>query len=246
MQLRILGSGTAAGETGRNCSGYLIDERFLFDCGPGIWSALYSKSRPAIPINHLFLSHFHVDHFADLIPMLWTRWLFALKSPQPIMNIYGPAGLKDWFKELTSVHREWVKDLDIALHELKQGRKEVDNYLVKTLPTIHIENSICYRITDQHGKSLFYSGDTTWNDNLAILARSCDLAIIEAAVLPEDQIEVHLTPQQAAQVAARAKVKTLVLTHIYPQVWPAGPSKIAAAYFDGEIIEAEDNMVIDI
>jgi len=246
MQLNILGSGTTAGETGRNCSGYLIDGRFLFDCGPGIWSALFSKSKPAIPINHIFLSHFHVDHFADLIPLLWTRWLFALKSPQPLMNVYGPAGLRDWFKELTNLHQEWVKDLDISLHELKQGKKEVDNYLVETLPTIHIGNSICYRLTDQRGKSLFYSGDTSWNDNLAILAHSCDLAIIEASVLPEDQTEVHLTPQQAAQVAARAQAKTLVLTHLYPQVWPAGPSKIAAAFFHGEIIEAEDNMVINI
>jgi len=245
MQLKILGSGTTAGETGRNCSGYLIDERFLFDCGPGIWSALYSKSKPAIPINHIFLSHFHVDHFADLIPFLWTRWVFELKNRQTL-NIFGPVGLKEWFVKLVIVHREWVDELDIVLHELDQGEKEVDNYLVETLSTIHIENSICYRITDRHGKSIFYSGDSAWNDNLAILARSCDLAIIEASVLPEDQIEVHLTPQQAAQVAARAKVKTLMLTHLYPQVWPAGPSKIAAAYFSGEIIEAEDNMVINI
>ena len=149
---------------------------------------------------------------------------------------------------MTESHFPGLYELDIALHELEQGKKEVDNYLVETLPTIHIENSICYRITDQYGKSLFYSGDSTWNDNLAILARSCDLAIIEAAVLPlgGDQIEVHLTPQQAAQLAARAKVKTLVLTHLSPQVWPAGPSKIAAAYFSGKIIEAEDNMVINI
>ena len=46
MQVRVLGCGTIAGRTGKNCSGYLIDEQILLDCGPGIWSALYSAEQP--------------------------------------------------------------------------------------------------------------------------------------------------------------------------------------------------------
>jgi len=40
MLLKILGSGTIKTAYLKNCSGYLINDEFLLDCGTGIWRAL--------------------------------------------------------------------------------------------------------------------------------------------------------------------------------------------------------------
>ena len=243
MQLRVLGSGTISGRTGRKCSGYLIDEQILIDCGPGIWSALYSADQRLKPINNILISHFHVDHIADLIPFLWRRWVLEMER-QNNLSLYGPTGLPEWFDKLIAVHRDWIKDLSISLHELDDEKKTVGSYTVKARLTGHTENSICLRISDAGDKSVFYSGDSGWNENLIRLADSSDLAIMDCANSVQNQTKDHLTPVLAAKVAELAGVKRLMLTHLYPEVWQFEPAIEAARYFKGEIILAQDELVV--
>jgi ribonuclease BN (tRNA processing enzyme) len=243
MQLRVLGSGTISGRTGRKCSGYLIDEQILVDCGPGIWSALYSADRELKPINHILISHFHVDHIADLVPFLFRRWVLETER-QNNLSLYGPRGLPDWFDKLTAVHRDWTKDLSISLQELDDEKTEVGSYKVKACLTGHTENSICLRISDADDKSLFYSGDSGWNEDLIRLAKSSDLAIMDSANSAQNQTKDHLTPVLAAKIADLAGVKRLMLTHLYPEVWEFEPAVEAARYFKGEIILAQDELTV--
>ena len=243
MKIRVLGSSTIAGRTGSNCSGYLIDRQVLLDCGPGIWSALYSTEQPSEPINHILLSHFHVDHISDLIPFLWRRWVLETER-QNLLSIYGPGGLNVWFKKILIPHGDWIKDLTISLHELGNRKTEAGLYSIETRSTGHTANSICIKLSDTLDKSLFYSGDSGWNNNLIELATGCDLAIIDSANSPENQSEDHMTPDQAARVASSSKVKRLMLTHLYPKVWDTDPAKAAARHFNGEILLARDRQVV--
>ena len=62
-----------------------------------------------------------------------------------------------------------------------------------------------------------------------------------------DTIDYHSTVEQAAQTAARAGAKTLVLTHMVPT--PAAGSAdewlaLATAHFDGEVVFGEDLLSI--
>ena len=243
MQLRVLGSGTILGRTGRKCSGYLIDEQILVDCGPGIWSALYSAEQNLKPINHILISHFHVDHTADLVPFLFRRWVLETER-QNNLSLYGPRGLPDWFDKLTAVHRDWLKELLITFHEFGDEKTEVVSHKVEACLTGHTENSICLRISDADDKSVFYSGDSGWNEDLIKLAESSDLAILDCAKPVQDQTEDHLTPVLAAKIADLAGVKRLMLTHLYPEVWGFEPANEAARYFKGEIILAQDELVV--
>ena len=243
MKLNILGSGTIAGRTGRNCSGYLVDEKILIDCGPGVWHALYGKNKYEKFIDTILISHFHVDHVADLIPFLWHRWVLN-KDHKKNLSIYGPLDLREWFKNLMQVHSEWVNDLQISLHELSKSKINIGLYKIETLPTKHSKNSICYRITDSKKRTMFYSGDSGWCENLIKLSKSCDLSLIEASNTLSTQTDDHLTPELAGKIADLSGTSCLVLTHLYPEVFNINPAKKASQFFKGEIIIARDNMVI--
>ncbi|MBN1683011.1 ribonuclease Z [Candidatus Bathyarchaeota archaeon] len=70
----------------------------------------------------------------------------------------------------------------------------------------------------RRGRRLIYSGDTSYNDNLINLAQFADVLIHEAT-FTEDLInratdDGHTTAKQAAELALKANVKLLILTHI--------------------------------
>jgi ribonuclease Z len=59
----------------------------------------------------------------------------------------------------------------------------------------------------------------------------------------QDILDYHSTVEQAAQTAARAGVKTLVMTHYVPPMVPGDEDawrSLAAAHFSGEIVLGND------
>jgi ribonuclease BN (tRNA processing enzyme) len=239
MKVRVLGSGTIVGSTGRNCSGYLVDDRILVDCGPGIWGALYKSPGRRLPVDTVLLSHLHLDHVADLIPLLFARYVTEAGKEQAF-SVYSSAGTRARLGRLLAPHRRWLREVSYALHELRTTAARVGEYTVRSLPTGHTAESVCFRITDRAGVSLFYSGDATWSDGIVELARSCELAIVEAAQPSDRPAPDHLTPRLAGRLAAQASVKTLLLAHCYPQVLEGDPVAEAAASFSGKVILAQD------
>jgi len=244
MTVRILGSGTIAGKINRNCSGYLVDKCLLLDCGPGIWRALDSSGSELRLINDVIISHFHVDHTSDLIVLLWARHVLDIGKEQ-VFSIFGPPGVKDWYKKLAAAHDDWLGEMLVEIHELSGRKMKVGDYTIKTLPTFHTFNSICIRITDPFNKSLFYSGDSGWNENLIEIADSCDMAVIEAAVSPENTAPDHLSSRLAAKIAHQATVKRLILTHFYPEVFDHDPLREARKEYGGDITIARDGLTVD-
>ncbi|MFE3024635.1 ribonuclease Z [Nocardia tengchongensis] len=101
------------------------------------------------------------------------------------------------------------------------------------------------------GQSFAFVMDTRLCDGVHDLARDVDMLVIEATFTDADEklaVEYgHLTAGQAAQVAARAGVRTLVLTH-YSQRYRTLDQHLAdaRAHFDGEIVIAEDLMRIPV
>ena len=241
MLLQILGCGTIIQtNTAFNCSGYLIDGDLLFDCGPGVWRALHAHRRKPLQIGHIFLTHFHVDHCADLAPVLQERYINDPKGEKSL-RLYGPQGLRDWFGKLTDFLGKWAAEMPVSTIEFYGDSLQAGSYTISSLPTVHTQNSICYRL-EKDNVCFFYSGDTDENENVHSLADGCQLLLLEASHTRETQQPGHLTPQLAARIAERAGAQKLCLTHMYPEVRSANPTAEAARYFDGEIYLAEDGL----
>jgi ribonuclease BN (tRNA processing enzyme) len=245
MRLKILGSGTIVpDENIRNCSGYLLDKKLLFDCGPGIWRALNESDIVITQINHILLSHFHVDHVSDLLPVLLLRWMFRNEIQNPLLLV-GPEGTKEWFDKLSAIVTGWIGELSIKIIENFKDELQLLDYKIYCLPTPHSDHSVCYRVIDRNGTIFFYSGDSDFDHNLIKLAKDCNLALLEASYLQENKVRGHLTPQLAGRIACRAGAKCLVLTHQYPEIWQQDIISLARQEFDGRIILAKDGQELE-
>ncbi len=90
-----------------------------------------------------------------------------------------------------------------------------------TLADGRVIQGIHYVGPPQPGRKWAYCTDTTYCENAVDLARSADMVIHEATFaevdLPLAKRSKHSTASMAAQVALKAKAKTLVLTHFSPR-----------------------------
>ncbi|MGH7186353.1 MAG: MBL fold metallo-hydrolase, partial [Pseudomonadota bacterium] len=85
-----------------------------------------------------------------------------------------------------------------------------------------------------------HGSKTSNTPELARWAKGCDLLLAECS-LPEGMaIDIHLTPEQAGDLAQEAGARRLVLTHFYPPVENSDPARAAASRFTGPVTAAVD------
>lgn len=65
------------------------DKQFFFDFGNGCIRNYFAMQRPIQLVNDIFLSHLHVDHYADLPYLLPFRAWQATYKP---LRVHGPSG----------------------------------------------------------------------------------------------------------------------------------------------------------
>ena len=228
----------------KNCSGYLIDEHILFDCGPGIWRTLNENGIGAQHLHYIVISHYHIDHVADITPFLMARYLTLDHIEQPL-SLTGPAGINDWFENVKRFCGTWAERVPVQLLEAKT-EQDLAGYRLKSALTGHSENSLCYRLESADGNTVFYSGDSDESEAIALLAAYSDLAVIESSNTEKTKVKGHLTPGRAAKLAAEANVKKLILTHMYPEVSPDYALSEAKKYYSGETIIARDGLILNL
>lgn len=120
--------------------------------------------------------------------------------------------------------------------------------------------NFAYRFDTADG-SIVFSGDTAVSDNLVRLAKDADMLVHEAIdptwiakivgdkpwnarqeALGHQLQHTHVTPEQAGEVATRAGVRTLVLSHLVPGNAPREHWLTAQETFKGELVVGEDLM----
>lgn len=219
----ILGSGTCVPSLSRSSCAVLMqagNDSLLFDVGPGTTRRLLEAGVDVYDISYVFISHFHPDHTGELVSFLFSNKYPEESSRKNPLTICGGTGLLIFFKQLNTIYHDWI-DLPGRLNLIEFSSAERDSrsfqeFAVKTCPVAHQSESIAYRITLPSGRSLVYSGDTDYCENLIDLAKNTDLFICESAMSDEFKVEGHLTPSLAGKMATLAEVKKLVLTHFYP------------------------------
>ncbi len=246
MELIVLGSGTVAPTPERTAPAHWVTAgpvRLLLDCGSGTLHRAAQHDVPWPTVTHIALTHFHVDHWGELSHFLFAlRWGTEPTRTDPL-TIIGPLGLIRRFRALTQAFGEWLEDpgypIDLVEMNPLESRELGTDVLLETCKTPHTDESLAYAVRHR-GARLVYTGDTGPSAGLASWARNCDLLLTEAS-LPEDRaVEIHLTPEQAGQLARDSLARRLVLVHFYPPVETTDPAGAAARYYSGPVSAARD------
>ena len=231
----------------RGSSGYALElpeSKILLDCGNGTTWKLSKVGIDYLSIDHIFITHFHPDHTADLIP-----FLFATKYPRPTRRretplfIWGPKGFAGFYASLKEAYDDWIAPEKLIVKEVVPEPLIFDDFVLTAGNTFHTDNSLAYRI-ESGGKSVVYSGDTGYTESLIELARDVDLLIIECSLPDELKFENHLTPTEVGKIGSASRAKKIVLTHLYPECDETDVVGQVRKHVDAEVILAEDLMQI--
>lgn len=223
MELVVLGTGAAYPGLRQACSGYMIRDRqtgLLIDCGNGVVSRL-QEAGEMDNLTALIFSHIHADHLLDIFPLFYSR-LYAKGKSYPRLPLYLPPGETDRFAKIAEVLRVEPNKLfqgtfDIAEYDPDRGLN-IDSLNLSFVRNQHPIPTYAIRV-DSGSSSLIYSSDTGPSSELEALAKGCQLALFEATLDEADykpEHPIHLTPRLAAEIAKKAGVQKLLLTHLWP------------------------------
>lgn len=270
--------GPRVGESGRSNPSTLIlinEIPYIVDCGYGASKQMLTAGVALNRLRYIFITHHHSDHNLEYGPLLYNAWITGLPVR---VDAYGPPGLKDMTRDffnylkfdidtrIEDEGRSDPRDLMTA-HEfdkpgvlLTHDDVKVSACLVRHPP---IKQAYAYRF-DAKDRSVVISGDTAYAPELADFAKGADVLVHEVMYLPgvdalvkrlpnatrlrEHLMAAHTLPEDVGKIAARAEVKTLVLSHFVPgddpsitdEQWAEG----VRVHYKGRIVVGKDLLEI--
>ncbi len=255
------------------------DENILFDAGRGVTVQLVKAGVPLAAVNPVFITHHHFDHIGDLYDVMLATWMGGRQGPLQIYGPPDTERLvntlltqvydKDitWRDKGEPAMGGWkpvvVTDV-IAGPVVDNGRWKVSAETVchgngLDIPAAFMKRWTChgYRF-EAEGKVIAISGDTVPCEGLDRLAKGADV-LVQCCFLATPEITSEHFRRLArftlacgdtvGKVAAKAGVKTLVLTHHRPRADGAMLEVLAeevAKDFSGRIVIGQDLTEIDV
>ena len=218
MKVIVAGCSPAWPNPGGAQSGYLVEGeagRVLLDCGPGVLPRL--REREDWPrLDAIAISHFHLDHWGDLVPWTWSLMFGPARDLEPPELWLPPGG----GEQLRSFGRmfgtEEMFESTFPIHEYADGVAfDAVGLSITPFRVPHYGLlSFGFRVAAP-GATLAYSADSGPADALAELARDADVFICEATLAEsgEEGLRGHLSLAEAAAAFEASGAKRLLVTH---------------------------------
>lgn len=214
------------------------DALYLFDLGNDVQRQLARAGVPERNLKAAFLSHHHLDHNADLGPVMMTHWLFGNGR----LPIFGPAGTQTLVAGIaaanaptalasfptigppkpvvadtvsahdlpaTSVATEIFRDERIAVSAIA-----VDHFqMPPSVPLAVLPQALAFRV-EVGGRSFVYSGDTGPSLTLGKLAQDADYLFVEVVDLDGIAERLARTMPDAPATVRDSVVKGMRVNHL--------------------------------
>ncbi len=266
MQLRFLGTGTPVPDPRRCGSGTAAvaadGSWLLVDCGRGVTQRVLEAGLDLDALAAVLLTHHHSDHVSDLATLATTRFVAGASAPLAVVVPDGPCRpfaetCLDAFPDEAfysqrvagSSERPRLSVEPFAATDRLQVVFEGGPWSVQSALVDHhpIEAAVGYRLSEG-GSTVAISGDTAVCSGVELLADGVDVLVHEALrsdLVSAAALEWNASARSVGELAARASVGHLVLTHLLPA--PAGPEDEQAFVdeardggYEGPITVAED------
>lgn len=253
----------------------LNNQRIVVDCGLGVTKGLVDQGMQLRDLSLIVITHMHSDHYLELGPLIHTAWTAGLKSK---VVVYGPTELAAYWDGFigsmkADIDLRIADEGRPDLRELLEVRVidagtvlEHHGITISAIRTAHPPLVDCFALSFKTPRRhVVFSGDTAPIEAMVEFAKGADLLIHEAmleAALPalfarigngseklmDHWLKSHSFAHDAAQIAARAGVKRLALTHLIPSDDPEyGPQdwqEAVAGFWDGPLVISYDGVRI--
>jgi ribonuclease BN (tRNA processing enzyme) len=220
LDLAFMGTGNAFAPQ-RCWSGFVLDQRHLFDAPP---TALYSLKQMGLDlaaIETVFISHFHADHFFGL-PFLLLEYAYLTDRTSPL-TIVGPPELEERLKQLVALGGYsglWEKShaIDVRYVEVEDGTTgTVNGVNFEAIEVDHAGPGLrCFGFrARREGRTLAYTGDTRYCEQLVQLAEGAEVLVSDCTYASGRGLPEHMSFEEVRELQARiAPTTQFVLTHL--------------------------------
>jgi ribonuclease BN (tRNA processing enzyme) len=191
-------------------------------------------------LDAVLVSHLHGDHFAG-VPFLFLedRYLEPRRKP---LNIAGPLGVEERVRDLGRVlyssGAAAPDDDHVGFVEMRAGASvRVGPAEVHPFAARHAAGEPCLGLRlELEGRTVVYSGDTEWCEELVERSRGADLLILECSFRDEDA-GGHTRMDDILRNQERLECARLLLVHLGPAVLEARDLHDLPWAEDGQIVE---------
>ncbi|HEY7435666.1 MAG TPA: MBL fold metallo-hydrolase [Methylomirabilota bacterium] len=220
VTVRFVGSGDSFGSGGRFQTCILVDGpacRFAVDFGASSLIALAQQGIEPNSIDAVLLTHLHGDHAAG-VPFLLIDAMLAARRTRPL-TIAGPREMRrrmDAIREaLFPGSHAMTPRFPLDWIEMEAGRPHpVLDLVVTPERARHTEETNPTALRIQVGdKTICYTGDTEWTDEVARAARDADLLVAECYFY-DKPVKWHLNYPDITAHAGHVGARRLILTHM--------------------------------
>jgi ribonuclease BN (tRNA processing enzyme) len=249
MRLTFLGTGSAMPTGDRHQTGFLLESgenRLLVDCGSGALHRLAETEVGYEGVDTLLLTHHHIDHVSDLMPLLKAKWLAGSES----LTVAGPPGTADLLEGLLSVHEYMQDRLDLSVREVGPGSFDLAGFAVGATETRHSMTCYAYRFAgdaDDPGGDVTISGDTEAFADLAAFADGSDVLVHDCSFPDSVDVSNHPTPALLGETLAGHAFGAVYLTHLYPHTRGNHREMLDSIgeQYDGTVRFARDGLTVE-
>lgn len=230
-------------------------QTIVIDTGNGVLYQLARLGMTPREITHVFITHHHVDHNADLGYLLVAPWCMKGEHHPPV--VLGPPGTYEYTRRVLA-----AQDFDFrarlphgfvperaapAVVELGDGDVvEGDGVRITAFAVDHhpVDPAMGYRF-DTDEMSIAFSGDTKPSENLVRYAQGVDVLVHEVLYPGYGFPDYHTVSTDVGAVATRARAGHLVLSHLIPGTLPDDDWLVhAEKNYDGPVTVGYDLMAI--
>ncbi len=146
IEITILGSGSAIPTLERKHPAILLKyegDYLLFDCGECTQLGLQKAKISPMKIKRIFITHWHADHFAGLIPLIETLHMLGRKK---ILEVYAPEAERFVGTILELSYWSFgfkIKPIDVSVEEKERIVRE-KKYEIYSIPVKHSVPAVGY------------------------------------------------------------------------------------------------------
>lgn len=225
MKVRVLGCSGGIGGRHLRTTSLLVDHDILIDAGTGVADLSLAE---LAAIDHVFITHSHLDHIASL-PLMIDSVADMRDKP---LTVYASDATLEILRNHIFNWAIWPDFSEISIHALtvmqyravRLGeRVTLGGRTITALPAEHTVPAVGYQL-DSGAGSLVFTGDTTANDEFwPIINRIANLRtlIIETAFSNREEklavISKHLCPSMLGEELGKlTRPVGVYISHLKP------------------------------